>query len=100
MEELIRKVVTAKQDDLCWRDVYTELAQALPEKPAVDHTPPTPIFLANCARFEESMRVGSPYVMSTCPKNQKDCPGIFYLDAKRLAETCQVATEAACQSLR
>ncbi len=26
LREAIRKVVTQRADDLCWRDVYTELA--------------------------------------------------------------------------
>lgn len=86
MRQMIRKVVTAKGDDLCWRDVYTYLAGLLPEKPAVDFTPPTDVFLGNCKRFEESMRRGTLYVSDDRNKNLFDAIdyalGAFYAAAK------------------
>src|SRR5947209_3691874 len=65
LREAVRRVVIQKGDDLCWRDVYTELASLLPDPPTVDHTPPTDLFLRNCQRFEASMRSGQPYVPET-----------------------------------
>jgi hypothetical protein len=73
LRRAVRKVVTARGDGLCWRDAYTELAGLLPERPPVDVTPPREVFLANCARFEESMRSGGGYTAARCPLG-RECP--------------------------
>lgn len=62
LEEAINGVVTQRADDLCWRDIYTELAKLV----GIDFTPELICdqdkFLANCKRFDESLRSGGGYL--------------------------------------
>lgn len=61
LEDAIRKVVTQRADDLCWRDVYTELAKLV----GVDFKPElicdSDKFIANCRAFDKSLREGGEY---------------------------------------
>lgn len=55
------RVVTQRLDDICWRDAYTDLATLV----GVEFTPdllPRDAFLANCARFQDSLASGACYV--------------------------------------
>jgi hypothetical protein len=62
LEDAIKGVVTQRADDLCWRDVYTEMAKLV----GIDFTPELICdqekFLANCKRFDESLRSGGKYI--------------------------------------
>jgi hypothetical protein len=60
LEEAILRVVTQQEDDLCWMDIYTELAGLV----RVTFDPrllPDDMMLANCRRFVKSLRTGCPY---------------------------------------
>lgn len=62
LEAAVRRVVTQRADDLCWRDVYTELAELVGVEfcPALMADPEQ--FNANCRRFDESLRNGGQYI--------------------------------------
>jgi len=61
LENAIRKVVTQRADDLCWRDVYTDLAKLVGVEfcPALICDPEK--FIANCRQFDASLRGGGKY---------------------------------------
>ena len=73
LEDAILNVVSQKADNLCWRDVYTQLANLLPDhkKVTVDSTPPTDIFLGNCMKFEQSMRRADKRYLSPEQRREK-----------------------------
>jgi hypothetical protein len=84
LEDAIRAVVTPQGDDLCWADVYRELASLV----GIDFDPyllPTDVFLGNCRRFVESLRSGRPY--------EKDATADLLMAA--LARNGQLEAEAA-----
>ena len=60
LEDAIKEVVTQVADDLCWLDVYTNLSSlvGLPFEVAMI---PTNQFIANCKRYENSIRTGCKY---------------------------------------
>jgi hypothetical protein len=62
LDGAVRRVLAQKGDDVCWRDVYTELAGLV----GVDPTPHLICderqFLANCRRFHQSLKSGGDYV--------------------------------------
>ena len=60
LRNAIRSVVTQRADDLCWRDVYTDLAKLVEIKFTPELFAESDKFLANCKRFDASMRSG-PY---------------------------------------
>lgn len=66
LEGAIRYVLTQGQDDLCWMDVYTRLG-ALVGVRFEPNVLPTEVFLANCARFEASLKSGLTYVPTRGP---------------------------------
>lgn len=60
LETAIRKVVTQAGDDLCWRDIYVELARLV----GIEFNPdllPKEQMLRNCERFIDSLASGAPY---------------------------------------
>lgn len=61
LREAIKKVLTQRGDDICWRDVYTDLAKLV----GIEFTPELICdpaqHLANCERFISSLQQG-PYV--------------------------------------
>lgn len=58
LETAIRKVVTQRGDDICWRDAYTDLAKLV----GIDFCPELICdpekHLANCCMFIGSLRTG------------------------------------------
>lgn len=61
LRSAIRKVVSQRCDDLCWRDVYTDLSKlvGVPFHPEMIDDPEK--MLANCCQFIHSLRTGGPY---------------------------------------
>ncbi len=60
LEVAVKKVLAQKLDDVCWRDVYTELAAMV----GVEWKPellPKFVFLGNCSKFHDSLATGTPY---------------------------------------
>lgn len=61
LRDAIRSVVTQEADDLCWLDVYTNLAKLV----GIYFTPKLMAdpekFIANCRRFNKSLREGGKY---------------------------------------
>src|SRR5665213_1654583 len=61
LESAIKRVVTQEGDDLCWRDVYTELAGLV----GIEFVPQLMVdpdkFAANCKAFDMSLRSGGKY---------------------------------------
>lgn len=57
----ITKVVTQRGDDICWRDVYTELAALVGVDPTPHLINDKEKMLANCDRFCNSLMDG-PYI--------------------------------------
>lgn len=56
----ITEVVTQRLDDICWRDVYIELAALV----GIEFDPdllPRDQMLANCERFIDSVKTKTPY---------------------------------------
>jgi hypothetical protein len=62
LEAAVKRVLSQRGDDICWRDVYTELAALV----GVEFTPELigdrEKMMANCKRFVDSMYDGGPYV--------------------------------------
>ena len=62
LEAAIEKVVTQEGDDLCWRDIYTELAGLI----GIDFVPKLICdpdhMAANCKAFDKSLREGGEYI--------------------------------------
>ena len=62
LDAAVRRVISQRADDLCWRDVYTELAALV----GVDFCPQLIAehcqFAANCRAFDLSLRTDGPYV--------------------------------------
>jgi hypothetical protein len=61
LEAAVIKMVTLRGDDLCWRDIYTDLAKLV----GIDFCPELMIdqdkMLANCKCFTDSLYNGGPY---------------------------------------
>lgn len=60
LEAAVRKMLALEGDDICWRDIYTELAGLV----GVEFRPtmlPKPQMLANCSRFIDSLQSGEHY---------------------------------------
>lgn len=61
LRDKVKEIVTLSGDDLCWRDIYTELASLV----GVDFCPELMCdqdkFLDNCKAFDCSLRNGGPY---------------------------------------
>lgn len=61
LETAIRNVVTQAGDDICWRDVYTDLAKLV----GIDFCPQlicdSEKFISNCRKFDASLREGGKY---------------------------------------
>lgn len=60
LETLIHKTVTQNMDDICWMDVFANLAKEV----GVDFNPlklPRHQFEKNCARFTEDLYAKKPY---------------------------------------
>lgn len=61
LEERVKGIVILRADELCWRDVYTELAElvGVPFNPELIE--PVECHLANCEAFIKSLHDGGPY---------------------------------------
>jgi hypothetical protein len=74
LEEAVKRVVTQRADDLCWRDVYTELAKLVGVDPTPHLIVPPERMLVNCCHFVESLRTAGKYVpvyvVRATPKEQ------------------------------
>jgi hypothetical protein len=60
LEAAIKKVITQTGDDLCWMDIYKELASLV----GIEFEPemlPREQMLANCTRFVDSLLTGTAY---------------------------------------
>ena len=61
LEATVTKVVTQRGDDICWRDIYTELAKLV----GIDFSPELICdkekMLANCSKFVDSLYDGGTY---------------------------------------
>ena len=65
LRNIFRWILAQRGDDLCWRDFYVRIADALPPKEVHLEElilPPREVFLKNCDRFEASLRGGPAYV--------------------------------------
>lgn len=60
LSDAVIKVVSQKQDDVCWLDAYRELAK-LVDVPYDPQLLPRPRFLANCQRYYDCLAEGYPY---------------------------------------
>lgn len=62
LDAAVRRMVTQRGDDICWRDLYTELAGlvGLPFVPELMYSRNQ--MLANCERFVVSLYDGGPYI--------------------------------------
>lgn len=71
LETAIKRVVTQEGDDLCWRDVYTDLAGLV----GIEFVPQLMVdpdkFAANCKAFDKSMRTDGKYVPVHVRENGK-----------------------------
>jgi len=61
LESAVRRVVSTRADDLCWRDVYTELAGLVGYTFCPDLIEPPEKMLVNCCHFVHSLRTGGEY---------------------------------------
>lgn len=60
IRDVVRRVVTERADRLCWRDVYTELADLVGVKFCPELIEPEKM-LVNCCQFIYSLRTGGEY---------------------------------------
>ena len=60
LENAITIVVTTKFDDLCWRDVYVDLAALVDIDFHLEQLPREQ-FLRNCAHFHDCLASGKTY---------------------------------------
>lgn len=71
LENGIKRVVTQEGDDLCWRDIYTELAKLVGIKFVPQLMADPEKFAANCKAFDTSLRTGGKYVPIYVTASQK-----------------------------
>jgi hypothetical protein len=64
MTDIVRGIVTQEYDDVCWLDVYRQLAVWAGE-PFEPRVIPRGKMLANCERFVDSLLSGCPYEKDT-----------------------------------
>jgi len=62
LHHAIRKVVTRRADDLCWRDIYTDLAKLVGIEFCPQLIADPEQFASNCRKFDQSLRTGGDYV--------------------------------------
>lgn len=60
LEVVVKRVLTQKADDVCWRDVYTEMAALVGVKLDPGLLPREKL-LGNCAHFYDCLAKGEPY---------------------------------------
>lgn len=70
LEAAITRVVTQRGDDLCWRDIYTELARLVGIEFCPQLMADPEQFAANCKRFDASLRDGK-YTPVYCEKSHR-----------------------------
>jgi len=58
LESAIKKVVTQEGDDICWRDIYTDLAKLVGIEFCPKLIAEPEQMLANCCEFVRSLRGG------------------------------------------
>lgn len=91
---VVKVVRDTKADDACWRDVYFELARLVGvSAEELAHPLPLAIQMNNCLRFTEALQEGSPYVATTCPKNDPACPGVYCFDKVELGKLLKQKTD-------
>lgn len=71
LEAVVKGVLSQEDDDHCWRDVYTEMAElvGVEWKPKVIDKP---TMLRNCERFVDCLLSGEHYVTPTVPREVVD----------------------------
>lgn len=62
LEDVVRRIVTQRADNLCWRDVYTELATLVGVEFCPDLIADPEHMLTNCCAFVHSLRTGGKYL--------------------------------------
>lgn len=62
LDAAVRRVVSQRADDLCWMDVYVELAGLVGVEFVPELIDPPERMLGNCRRFVDSLKTGGPYV--------------------------------------
>ncbi len=68
LEEVVKGVLAQELDDVCWRDVYTEMASLV----GVTFDPellPKVQFMGHCSRFHDSLACGTKYETKADPKH-------------------------------
>lgn len=71
LEAVVKRILAQRVDDVCWRDIYMDLAALVGIKYVPQLICSSEQFLANCKRFDESFRSG-PYVPVFVEVNQKE----------------------------
>ena len=62
LEAAVKSMLTQRGDDICWRDLYTELAKLVGVEFSPELICDRAKMLENCKRFIDSIYDGGPYI--------------------------------------